>query len=50
MPKGFFERNLQKRSKTEKVKITIKFYILEMRNSIGTKFMLKLTILNFWTK
>ena len=48
MPNGFFWTKLAKKmSKTEKKNITIEFYIFE---SLGTKFLLKLTILNFWTK
>ena len=48
MPNGFFWTKLAKKmSKTEKKNITIEFYIVE---SLGTKFLLKLTILNFWTK
>ena len=39
-----FRQNLQIRSKTGKDQI------LNIRNSLGTKFQLKLIILNFWTK
>ena len=40
------EKTCKEKSKTEKVNITIDFYMFE----IGTKFQLKLKILNFWTK
>ena len=44
----FFGQNLQKRSKIEKSEHHHR--ILNIQNSLGTKFQLKLTILNFWTK
>ena len=49
MPNGIFGQNLQiKTSKEEKSEHHNR--ILYIRNSLGTKFHLKLTILNFWTK
>ena len=44
----FLEKNLQKIVQNRKVTITIKFYIF--KKSVGTKFQLKLKILDFWTK
>ena len=44
----FLDKISKKSSKTEKVKITTKFYIFKI--VLGNKFQLKLTILNFWTK
>ena len=46
MPTDFLKKSCEKRSKTEKVNISI----LHIRNSPGTKFQLKMKILNFWTK
>ena len=45
----FLNKTSKNRSKTESVKTSIKFY-LAIRNSLGTKFQLKLTILNFCAK
>ena len=46
--KWFFGQNLQKRSKTKKKEHHHR--ISHIQNSLGTKFQLKLTILDFWTK
>ena len=47
--KLIFGQNLQEISKIEKVNITIKFSIFKLVY-LGTKFCLKLTLLNFWIK
>ena len=44
MPNGYFGQNFQKRPKTEKEH---HHQILHIRNSLGTTFQLKLTILIF---
>ena len=44
MLKKVLDKSCQKSSKTEKVNI------LHIPNSVGTKFQVKLIILNFWTK
>ena len=49
MPNWFLDKTLQKRSKIEKVNITIKCCIFKLLY-LGTKFRLKLTLLNFWIK
>ena len=46
MPADFLNKLSEKRSKTEKVNITI----LRTQNSPGTKFQLKIKSLNFSTK
>ena len=46
MPIDFLKKTCEKMSETEKVNITI----LHIRNSPGTKFQLKIKILNFWTE
>ena len=45
MPNGFFGQNFGPKQKKEN-----HHRILDIRNSLGTKFQLSLTILNFWTK
>ena len=48
MPNGFFWTKLAKKGlKQEKEHL---HRILHIRNNVGAKFQLKLTILNFWTK
>ena len=49
MPNWVLDKTLQKRSKIEKVNITIKCCIFKLLY-LGTKFRLKLTLLNFWIK
>ena len=48
MPNGFFRENLQKGFKTKKSEHNNR--VLHIRNSLGTKFELKLTISIFYTK
>ena len=48
MPNGFFGENLQKGFKTKKSEHNNR--VLHIRNSLGTKFELKLTISIFYTK
>ena len=45
---NFLDKTCKIKSKTEKSEHHHR--ILHIENSLGTKFQLKLTILNFWTK
>ena len=48
MPNGFLNKTCTKRSKAKKKENHHR--VLQIRNSVGTKFQFKLIILNFWTK
>ena len=48
MPNGLFRQNMPEKGLKQKSKHHHR--ILDIRNSISTKFQLILTILNFWTK
>ena len=48
MPNGFLNKTCTKWSKAKKKENHHR--VLQIRNSLGTKFQFKLIILNFWTK